>query len=180
MVNKLRRFVLKSEFRRINILIALPLIFILLFSVWFMFTYRKPKDFQTQTGVISEFKEFEEQWYHDVLPGGQGGSFFNVRFEDETFFKATGICYDYIDKALFDDIRVGEEITITYFEPWTGPKRIFGIEYNGKTYLVLDEVLKEYEDNDIIANIVGLTVIAVSITAAVVLFILNYKKKRKR
>ena len=168
---------MKNRFVAFNILIAIALLLVLVLSLIFTFSCQQPMGLKQQTGVVSKFKQYDEKWYDNIF-GNSKGSYFNVRFEDNSYFKATGICYDKIDRRLFEDLQIGEEITITYFEKNIWLKKICAIEYNGKTYLSLSDVLNEYRENEKTAHIVGPTIMAFSISVGIVLFIVNYKKNR--
>lgn len=168
---------MKNRFAAFNILIAIALLFVLVLSLIFTFAYKQPTELKQQTGVVSKFNQYDEKWYDNIF-GNSKGSYFDVRFEDNSYFEATGICYDNINRKLFEDLQIGEEITITYFEKSGGLRKICSIDYNGETYLSLDDVLNEYSQNEKVAHIVGPTIMALSISVGVVLFIVNYKKNR--
>ena len=168
---------MKNRFAAFNILIAIALPFVLVLSLIFTFAYKQPTELKQQTGVVSKFNQYDEKWYDNIF-GNSKGSYFDVRFEDNSYFEATGICYDNINRRLFEDLQIGEEITITYFEKSGGLRKICSIDYNGETYLSLDDVLNEYSQNEKVAHIVGPTIMALSISVGVVLFIVNYKKNR--
>ena len=168
---------MKNRFAAFNILIAIALLFVLVLSLIFTFAYKQPTELKQQTGVVSKFNQYDEKWYDNIF-GNSKGSYFDVRFEDNSYFEATGICYDNINRRLFEDLQIGEEITITYFEKSGGLRKICSIDYNGETYLSLDDVLNEYSQNEKVAHIVGPTIMALSISVGVVLFIVNYKKNR--
>lgn len=141
----------------------------------FTFAYQQPTGLQHQTGNILSFHQYNEKWY-DHLLGSSKGSYFNVKLEDGSFYEATGICYDNIDRKLFENLQIGKSITITYFEKSGGLRKICALEYNGKTYLLLDNVLNEYYQNEKHAHIVGPIMIALSISSGIILFIINYRK----
>ena len=168
---------MKNRFAAFNVLIAIALLFVIVISLIFTFAYQPPTDLKRQTGVVSKFNQYDDKWYDHIF-GNSKGSYFNVRFEDDAYFEATGICYENIDRELFEKIQVGEEITVIYFEKGGGLKKICAIEYMGKTYLSLDRVLNEYTQSEQVAHIVGPTIMALSISVGAVLFIVNYKKNR--
>ncbi len=168
---------MKNRFVAFNVLIAIALLFVLVISLIFIFSYQQPTGLKQQTGVVSKFDQYDEKWYDNIF-GNSKGSYFNVRFEDNSYFEATGICYENIDRELFEKIQVGEEITITYFEKSGGLRKICAIEYKGETYLSLDDVLNEYTQSEQVAHIVGPMIIALSMLAGTILFIINYKKHR--
>ena len=57
-------------------------------------------------------------------------------------------------------------------------RKICALEYNGETYLSLNDVLNEYSKNEKTAHIVGPTIMALSISVGALLFVVNYKKNR--
>ncbi|MBQ7760430.1 MAG: hypothetical protein IJ400_00070 [Clostridia bacterium] len=167
---------MKNRFAAFNILIAIALLLVLVLSLIFTFTYEQPTELKQQTGVVSKFNQYDEKWYDNIF-GNSKGSCFNVWFEDDSYFEATGICYDYIDRRLFENLQIGEEITIMYFENG-GLRKLCAIEYNGETYLSFNDVLNEYKQNEKVAHIVGPIIMVFSISVGAVLFIVNYKKNR--
>ena len=170
---------MKNRFVAFNILIAIALLLVLVLSLIFTFSYQQPTGLKQQTGIVSKFNQYDEKWYDNIF-GNSKGSYFDVRFEDNSYFEATGICYDKIDRRLFEELQIGEEITITYFEKNGGLRKICALEYNGETYLSLNDVLNEYNKNEKTAHIVGPTIMVLSISVGVVLFIVNYKKNRRK
>ncbi len=170
---------MKNRFAAFNFLIAIALLFVLVLSLIFTFAYKQPTGLKQQTGVVSKFNQYDEKWYDNIF-GNSKGSYFDVRFEDDSFFEATGISYDNIDRTLFEKLEVGEEITITYKDEIGSPNKIYAIKYNGKNYLLLDEVLNEYRQDEKIAHIVGPIIVVLSISVGTVLLILNYKKNRNK
>ena len=168
---------MKNRFVAFNILIAIALLFVLVFSLIFTFSYRQPTGLKQQTGIVSKFNQYDEKWYDNIF-GNSKGSYFDVRFEDNSCFEATGICYDNIDRRLFEELQIGKELTITYFEKSGGLRKICALEYNGETYLSLNDVLNEYSKNEKTAHIVGSTIMALSISVGALLFVVNYKKNR--
>ena len=168
---------MKNRFVAFNILIAIALLFVLVLSLIFTFTYQQPTGLKQQTGIVSKFNQYDEKWYDNIF-GNSKGSYFDVRFEDNSCFEATGICYDNIDRRLFEELQIGKELTITYFEKSDGLRKICALEYNGETYLSLNDVLNEYSKNEKNAHIVGPTIMALSISVGALLFVVNYKKNR--
>ena len=168
---------MKNRFTAFNILIAIALLVVLALSLIFTFAYKQPTGLKQQTGVVLKFDQYDEKWYDNIFENSKG-SYFNVRLEDNSYFEATGICYDNIDRRLFENLQKGEEITITYFEKSAGLRKICALEYNGETYLTLSDVLNEYSKNERIAHIVGPTIMVLSISVGALLFIVNYKKNR--
>ena len=170
---------MKNRFVAFNILIANALLLVLVLSLIFTFSYQQPTGLKQQTGIVSKFNQYDEKWYDDIF-GNSKGSYFDVRFEDNSYFEATGICYDNIDRTLFEKLEVGEEITITYKDEIGSPNKIYAIKYNGKNYLLLDDVLNEYSKNEKTAHIIGPIIIVLSISVGTVLLILNYKRNRNK
>ena len=168
---------MKNRFVAFNILIAIALLLVLAIGLMCTFSFQQPKELEQQTGVVAKFNQYDEKWYDNIF-GNSKGSYFDVRFEDNSYFEATGICYDNIDRRLFADLQIGKEITITYFEKSGGLRKICALEYNGETYLSLNDVLNEYSKNEKTAHIVGPTIMALSISVGALLFVVNYKKNR--
>ena len=168
---------MKNRFVAFNILIAIALLLVLVLSLIFTFSYRQPTGLKQQTGIVSKFNQYDEKWYDNIF-GNSKGSYFDVRLEDKSYFEATGICYDNIDRRLFEELQIGKELTITYFEKSGGLRKICALEYNGETYLSLNDVLNEYSKNEKTAHIVGSTIMALSISVGALLFVVNYKKNR--
>ncbi len=160
-----------------NILICIIVFFCAISGFCFLFSYKKPDNLKETTGIIAKVKQYDKQWY-DYF-GGVTGSYFNVTFEDGTYFEATGICYDNIDRELFELARTGEEIKITYNSSFTRPNRIYSIEYDGVNYLSLNDVLTCYENEAKISRIEGSIMICVSVVCGVALFLVNYKHRKK-
>ncbi len=160
-----------------NIIIFFIVFFCFISGFVFLFSYKKPDNLKETTGIIAKVKQYDKQWY-DYF-GGVTGSYFNVTFEDGTYFEATGICYDNINRELFELVKIGEEIKITYNSSFTKPNRIYSIEYNGVNYLSLDDVLTCYENEAKSARIQGAIMICVSVAGCVVLFLVNYRHRKK-
>ena len=81
-----------------NILITVLYIFLLINGIIGIFAYKVPnvEDINTTNGIISEFKQRDGKWF-DVIFGGATDQYFNITFNDDTFYEATGIYYDNID-----------------------------------------------------------------------------------
>ena len=168
---------MKSRFFLFNFLIVIAVLLVFAISLNLTFAYEQPTELKTQTGIVSKLDQYDEKWYDHIF-GNSIGSYFYVWLEDDSFFEATGICYDNIDRRLFENLQTGEEITITYFEKGGGQRGICAIECSGETYLSLDDVLNEYRQNEKVAHIVGPAMIVLSISIGAVLFTVNYKKNR--
>ena len=168
---------MKNRFVAFNILIAIALLLVLAIGLMCTFSFQQPKELKHQTGVVAKFNQYDEKWYDNIF-GKSKGSYFDVRFEDNSYFEATGICYDNIDRRLFEELQIGKELTITYFEKSGGLRKICALEYNGETYLSRNDVLNEYSKNEKTAHIVGSTIMALSISVGALLFVVNYKKNR--
>lgn len=168
---------MKNRLIAFHILITIALLFVLTISFLYTFAYQQPTGLKQQTGNVLRFDQYDEKWYDSIL-GDSTGSYFRVGLEGDSYYEATGICYDQIDRNLFENLYVGENITITYFEKSGGLRKICALEYNGETYLSLDDVLNEYDQNEKIAHIVGPTIVVLAISAGAILFIINCKKNR--
>jgi len=161
----------------VKILICMVVVFCVVMGVVFIVSYAQPKNLQETTGIIAKFEQRDREWYDYI--GSPTGNEFNVTFEDGAYFEATGICYDNIDKELFEKIRVGEEIKLIYDYSWGRPNRIYSIDYNGVNYLMLDNVLAQYKNEHKNLLVYGIVIISVSVAAGGVgLFIVNYKNKK--
>ena len=169
-----------NKFLGFNILItSISLIFIIIGLIG-TFTYEAPNlnEIKTITGVIGEFKQRDGKWY-DAIFGGSINSFFSVRLIDGSYYEATGIWSDNINRDLYEVINIGEEIKISYIDNgWSAPNDIVAIEYNGLDYLELNQVVKEFEKNDKIMKVVGPSIIGVTIIVSSIFYIINYKKNR--
>lgn len=87
---------------------------------------------------------------------GSSNEYFNIRWTDDSFYEATGICYYNIDRTLFDVIKSGDEIVIDYIDNgFMSPNDIVSIEYQGTCYLELTDVLDVLEVNDRIMKILN-------------------------
>lgn len=167
----------QNRFLALNILIIIVVVFCVVIGVVLFFSYQQPKNLQQATGIIAKFEQRDKEWYDYI--GSSSGNEFNVTFEDGTYFEATGIAYDNIDRKLFEIICVGEEIKITYDYSWSRPNRIYSIEYKGVNYLMLDNVLTQYRTEHKGSLIEGVIIVVVSVVLGCVgLCIVNYKNKK--
>lgn len=161
-----------------NIAISMTVIICVVIGLFVSLAYRRPKNLQEAVGNIASFRQHDKEWYDYI--GGATGNYFNVTLEDGTFFEATGIAYNNINRELFEKIRPGEEIKLTYSHGFGRPNRIYAIEYNGINYLPLDDVLAKYENEYKGRHIAGIVVIVLSVVAGGAgLFIVNYKYRKK-
>ena len=168
---------MKNRFSTSNTLIVIACLLGITLSLMLTFAYQQPTDLKQQTGKVLRFNQHDEKWY-DYILGNSKGSYFDVRLEDGSFYEATGICYDNINRELFEDVQVGGNITVTYFKKFGERRKICALEYNGRTYLLLDDVLREYSQNEKVAHIVGPTMIVLFISVGIILFVVNYKKNK--
>ena len=162
-----------------NLAIVMSALIAVAIGLFVLFAYRDTQNLRVATGRIVTFKQYDA----DVLDAAVGrGSYFNIKLDDGTFYEAKGMAYDHIDRRLFETVRVGEEIRLTYSRGVTRPNRIYAIEYGGKTYLSAEIVLPLYEKESRTATVAGAVVIALSgASAAVGLVVVNYKyEKNKR
>ena len=169
---------MKSKFARFNVLILISLFIIITLCLCLIFMGGYPSKIKTRTGIISKYDHYEKKWYDDYLPGTTY-SYFNIEFEDGIFFQATGISYDNIDKELFDNLLIGEEITITYFKD-NNKKMMCSIKFKDKTYLDLKKVMQEYKENEKFSLILWPSVIVATFFIAIILFIINYIRNYKK
>ena len=166
---------MKKRFLAINRLITIGCLLAILLSLMLTFAYQQPTGLEHQTGKVLSFNQRDEKWY-DAFFDSSARSYFHIWLEDGSYYEATGICYDNINRELFDDVQVGGSIAVTYFEKSGGLRKIYALEYNGKTYLLLDDVLNEYSQNEKTAHIVGPTMLVLSVLAGIILFVVNYRK----
>lgn len=168
----------KNRLIAVNILICMAVAFCIVFGLISIFSYAQPKNLQKATGNIAKFEQHDTQWYDYI--GGVTGSYLRITFEDGTYFEATGICYDNIDRKLFEIAGIGEEIEITYEQSFTRPNRIYAIEYDGDNYLFIDDVLRSYKNESKTSQMTGGILIGVSvIVGGVIIFIVNYRHGKK-
>ncbi len=145
---------MRRQHRIVNALIILFALCFFVVGLVGFFSYEEPTNLKEQTGNVAKIQQYDEKWY-DFIFGGSSGSYFRVTLADGAFFEATGICYDNIDRGLFEDLKVGDEITITYEGKFGRPNRIYAIEYNGLDYSSLESVLLEFRKNRKIWKTVG-------------------------
>lgn len=170
----------KNKFLRYNIIITIVTILFLIIGFCMTFAYELPdkSEIKTVTGIIADFKQRDKKWY-DYLFRGTGGSYFKLWLSDDSFYEATGINYDNIDRKLYEIITNDTEITISYIDNgWVSPNDIVSIEYKGVYYLKLTDIIEDYEKNNKIMKIVGPSIICLTSLSAIVLYIFNYKKNK--
>ena len=156
--------------------LALGLVFLGLITT---FAYEQPTALTQTTGIVKEYRCYEEKWY-DAFLGNSKGSYFSIRFEDGSYFEATGICHDRMDHALLDDLQIGDEITITHDPVSGGLEKIYAIEYNGKEYLSADDVFESFARARKWAHIEGPIIFAIGFITLVGTYVLLIKKIIKK
>ena len=164
-----------STYKRNLILIIVVSLFCALPGFLFAFGYEVPNELNTVTGTIAEFRQRDGKWY-DNLFSSPTGSYLKLEFENGSFFEATGINYDCIDSVLFENLQIGEEITVTYHDRRGGPNRIYGICYQGEDYLLLESVIDEYEQNNNELHVMGSVILFLSLAIGAVSLVINYKR----
>ena len=165
----------------INMIIIFVVALFLIIGFGFAFPESKTSEnLEETTGVVAKFKQYDPTWA-DYVFSSSPSSYFNVWLEDGSFFKATGT-YSMIDRALFEELQVGDEITITHDDGgFWGPDAIYGIEYHGKTYLSVDKVLSVHENDKQPMFIWGISLVVLTvIVGGVGLFLNNYKFRKKQ
>ena len=138
-------------------------------------TYAPPADLKTANGTVTKlnYKADEDIIDHII----NNSTYFNVTLDDETFFETIGVSFANIEKDFFDKITVGTKITITYEEGnFFTSNKIYGIEYNGKTYLNPDDVLADLENENKSAYIICPVFMGIATLSAAGLIFLSYKK----
>lgn len=153
----------KKRLKAFIVLIGIAVVICVILGIVFIVSYRRPNDLREAVGTIEKVEQRDKEWY-DYIDGGTG-AYLRIWLKDGRYFEATGISYDNIDRTLFDNIGIGEEIKITYDPRFGGSNRIYAIEYNGIDYMLKDEVLDDFEDNAKTMTIVGACVIAISAVA---------------
>ena len=164
---------MKNTYQGTNILIIVLTLALVVCGILLTFTYKVPTELEVKTGIVSEFEFREDTWW-DVIFGYTQPSSFRVWFEDDSFFEATGICYDNIDHSFFEKLQKGDEITITYSD-----NRIYAIEYDGNHYLSLGSVSADFEKNAGYARIGGPIIIVLSLMIGAILITVNYRKHHR-
>ena len=169
-----------TKYKSNNILIIVFSLFLIFAAIIGIFSYSTPPtDLKETTGIIQSYQQYDTQWY-DHLFSDSEHSYFRVWLENDAFFEATGISYNEIDRALFDELKNGEEITLIYQDyGQISPNKIHAIRYHGKDYLLLDDVFEVYEQNARTIPIFCSVIIAFSAVTGTVLLILNRKKNLK-
>jgi hypothetical protein len=172
----------KGKFFQVNILITVALLCFLAVGLLFTFAYDSPKqgEVKTATGTVEKFKWREDEWY-DYLFGGSASPYFRLWLTDDSFYEATGMYYDNVDKALYEILQSGEEITVGYIDNgWVSPNDLVSIEYKGVCYLRFTDILEDFEKSNKTGKIVGLYIIGVACVFATAFYILNFKKNSGR
>ena len=167
---------MKSRCPTFSVMIYIFCLTAIAIGLMFIFGYQQPTNLMHQTGYILSFEQRDEKWY-DSFFDTSAGSYFYIWLEDNSYYEATGICYDNINRNLFEKIHVGESITITYVEKSGGLRKIYAVEYMGETYLSLNDVLNELSENEKTANNAGLMIIVLSILTGVIS--IGLKKNRE-
>ena len=170
---------LKTKYSAFNVLITAGLAISIAFGLLLTFAYEIPTDFEQKSGTVANFDQFDEKWYHTLF-GYTQGSHFEVEFTDGSYFEATGICYDCIDVTLFEQLQKGDQMKLIYHDDSISPNRIYAIEYMGKEYLALDDVEAEFLKNQSISYVAGPCLMGACAVAAVVFYVVNYQKNKKK
>lgn len=169
-----------TKYKSNNILIIVFSLFLIFAAIIGIFSYSTPPtDLKETTGIIQSYNQHDARW-HEYVFSDSAHSYFNVRLENDAFFEATGISYNEIDRALFDKLKNGEEITLIYQDyGQISPNKIHAIRYHGKDYLLLDDVFEAYKQSASTTPIFCSVIIAFSAVTGTVLLILNRKKNLK-
>lgn len=163
----------------VNVLIGIGVAACVALGLFSLSAYRPPKKMRQVTGTIAKVKHYDvgrlASFCNDMNP------YFRIWLADDSFFEVRGISYDKTDRALYENIRVGEEITITYNADFGSAKAVWEIEYNGVKYLQREVVFAAYEKERKGFKIFGAILIAVSVAAGGIgLFIVNYRYLRRK
>jgi len=159
--------------------LVLPLL-LLTFGILFVTSSTQPEDFRTHTGTVAEFSWHDERWYEGFL-SNSGASRFTVRLEDGSYYEATGVFYDQIDRELFSTLSPGKEIEISYHVDSWRPNKICGILYQGQAYLSCEDTLDSYYASSSTRHTIGLVLIIAGgiMYVAGVVCCCKYIKRRK-
>ena len=142
-------------------------------------THTSPADLKTATGTVTKLKYKTEENVIDHIVNSS--TYFNVTLDNETYYETIGVSFKNIDKDFFNEIAVGAEITIIYKAgSFLSSNRIYGIDYNGKTYLNHDDVLADLNKEHKTACIVYYVLMGVATLLAVGLIFLSYKKVKTK
>ena len=175
---------MKKNIVIVNAVISIIAGILLIFGLMRTFAFDRPKYLIEETGTVTEFRQHDDGWLDFVLnflaSNGSKGDYFRVKLEGAKYsYEATGVPYDLIDRALFKDLQVGEEIKIVRSGGSWSPNKIYAIEYQGKEYLSLDDVLATLDREAKIWHIVGPIIAAVALLGGGIgLFIVNYKNRK--
>lgn len=171
---------MKSKYGKNNFMIAIISFFLILICFIGMFTYVPPKveSLKTTNGIIEKYEQKDKKWYSNLF-GNEDVPRFSIKLVNGEFYKATGIMYDNINHELFDSIESGKEIKITYIDGgfWS-PNDIMSIEYEGTSYLKVDDIIEDMKQNDRISKTICSCTIVITSILSLSLFMLNYKKYR--
>ena len=175
-----RRFY-KKPFLVFNIIIPVIYAFCIIPLIIMMCLHNPPKLKET-TGTIASYYHYvnDDHSFFDSL-ANTPSSYLDIRFADGSYFRAIGIRYENIDESLYSTIYVGSEITLLYEDGgFASNNWIYGIDYNGTSYLdtkkVLAELAKERR-----STITGCSIaIGVLTLIAVGAFIWNFVKNKPK
>ena len=167
-----------SRYAAINIVIVMVGLGVIIFSVCSMLAYRNPSKLEETTGAVAKFEQRERDWLDSAA--NTGAPYFRVWFEDGSYYEATGIFYNNIDKQLFQSLTTGSEITLTYVTRVGAPKRIYGITYNGATYLYTSDILRDLANERAKTYPYSIVAIVATVVVGVGLFIWNFKRNRQK
>ena len=161
----------------ISVVISLLIAAFIVIAVFLLMPQKPPKNLQQTTGTVTKVDRYEAHWLDYVLPG-EASSYYKIWLANGLRAEARGDVYDLIDRSLFTDLRLGDEITITYEQKrkdqvW----HIYAIEYHGVEYLRLEEALATIanwpDKADKFLIILALIVLPV-VLGGFCLFFLNY------
>ena len=131
-------------------------------------------------GYINDNGIFVLKAFYDFIFYNSNDKYFNLTLEEDLFFTTTGIAYDNIDRDLFEDLIIGDEITITYDDRGhLNNSRIYNIEYKGRNYLNIEHVILEMSNNKKSSQTIGIALISITTVVGVCLFIWNCKTNKK-
>lgn len=178
MFEKIYSKISKRPFLTLCIIISIVYIAVIGVLLGCTFAYEPPR-LKTATGTVTKFKFRKETDVVDAILNNS--PFFNVTLDDEYFFEVPGMNFNSIDKELFDVIYVGAELTVTYHDRgYFSSNLIYGLEYNGKTYLNTEDTLAIIQKERKTAHTVNPILMGVATLVAAGLILLCYKKVKPK
>ena len=179
MFEKLYSKICKRPFLTLCIIITVVYIAVIGTLLGCTFSREPPSELKTATGTVTRINYKSETDIIDSLLNNS--TFFNVNLDNDYFFEVPGMFFDNIDKAIFDVIFIGSDLTVTYHDRgYFSSNQIYGIEYNGKTYLKTEDSLAVINRECKTAHTVCPIMMGVATLIAGGLIFLCYKKVKPK